>query len=158
MVARSSCVSPCSTFRLAGESCGVSRGVNWLTPGTEENINVVQLTTQLLEGQNEYYAGKSTHCGRARGQARPCRVSPTPRGSSRGLKRNVKLKSISMLARLLTIFCPKGLFAIHAPCRSSSCSSWPLFWLSTVVFSAGTVSFEISDEFSSDAIAQTTKI
>ena len=34
-----------------------------------------------------YNFNSGTHCGRARGQATPCRVSPTPRDSSRGLKR-----------------------------------------------------------------------
>ena len=106
----------------------------------------------------------STHCGRARGQARPCRVSPTPRDSSRGLQWNIKLCSNfcgkyklpinikPMLARFNLLLGLKELSVIYAPCRSSSCSSWPLFWLSTVVFSAGMVSF---DEISSDAIAQT---
>ena len=35
MVERSSCVSP---FITAGESTGVSRGTNWLTPGTRRNF------------------------------------------------------------------------------------------------------------------------
>ena len=105
-----------------------------------------------------YNFNSGTHCGRARGQATPCRVSPTPRDLSRGLKRKRQIRFKTASAQPTIMEGPKGLNVIYEPWRSSSCSSWPLFWLSTVVFSAGTVSFEISDEISSDAIAQTTKI
>ena len=104
-----------------------------------------------------YNFNSGTHCGRARGQATPCRVSPTPRDSSRGLKRKRQITIQDCTAQPAILAGPKELNSIYEPWRSSSCSSWPLFWLSTVVFSAGTVSFEISEEISSDAIAQTTK-
>ena len=44
-------MSPCNTFRFAGESCGVSRGVNWLTPGTSRDHRINNMEFWL--GLNE---------------------------------------------------------------------------------------------------------